>query len=125
MNKKGFTLIELIMIIVILGILAAVAIPRYIDIKSDAESAVGHGITGALQGAITMLHAYSLLGHITDYDASSVINNVDVQNVTLYNVGSTQITASLQDGHIFTWTYTNYHQPTDATPDQIAEVDGF
>jgi MSHA pilin protein MshA len=46
MNKKGFTLIELVMIIVILGILAAVAIPRYIDLQSDAEDASIRGVYG-------------------------------------------------------------------------------
>ena len=51
-NKRGFTLIELIMIIVILGILAAIAIPRYVDIRRDAQRAVIQGAYGAVSGGL-------------------------------------------------------------------------
>ena len=46
--QQGFTLIELVMVIVILGVLAAVAIPKFIDLKSDASTASVNGVAGAL-----------------------------------------------------------------------------
>ena len=56
-NKGGFTLIELIMIIVILGILAAVAIPKYQDMATEARQAVVEGSAGALKSAAVITFA--------------------------------------------------------------------
>ena len=61
MNQKGFTLIELIITIVIIGILAAVAIPKFQSLSSDAEKGVAAGVAAALASATSVNYAKSKL----------------------------------------------------------------
>ncbi len=55
--QHGFTLIELVMVIVILGVLAAVAIPKFVDLKGDAQAAAVQGVAGGISSASSVNYA--------------------------------------------------------------------
>ena len=77
-NEKGFTMIELVMVIVLLGILAAVAIPRYLDLSAQALTASKAGMSGAVKGAhgieIARLAAAGTPGYPTVTQLAAAIN---------------------------------------------------
>lgn len=64
MNSKqsGFTLIELVMVIVILGIMAAIAIPKFVDLSTEAKSAALGGVKGAMASAMAVNYAVCSAG---------------------------------------------------------------
>lgn len=59
-KENGFTLIELVMVIVILGILAAFALPRFADLGNDARASSIQGLAGAMKSAAAIAHAKQL-----------------------------------------------------------------
>jgi prepilin-type N-terminal cleavage/methylation domain-containing protein len=78
--QRGFTLIELVMVIVILSIMAAVALPKFVDIRDDAHTAKNSGVGGSLAAAANIVHAAWL-------SAGGTGTTVTLEDGTLVGVG--------------------------------------
>jgi len=108
----GFTLIELVVVIVILGILMAVAIPKYIDITDKAKRAADKGQLGALRAATHMIYASNVLystlvtnrsGGTTNTGYWPLQSNVwaQLQSTNVWQAYGTNVTYNQSNG---TWT---------------------
>jgi prepilin-type N-terminal cleavage/methylation domain-containing protein len=61
MNRKGFTLIELILVIAILGILAVSAIPNFVNLATNAHQSARDGVVGAVRSAVALYRANDMV----------------------------------------------------------------
>lgn len=93
-TQKGFTLIELVVVIVILGILAATALPKFIDLSGEASQAAVEGVAGAISGAAAVNYAAKKAGN----SSAVAVDNCDDAGSLLqgglpsgYSVGSAAV----------------------------------
>lgn len=80
-TQQGFTLIELIIVIVLLGILAVTAAPKFLNLQDDARDSVLQGIAGSIESAASVVYGKALING----DASAETGSVNVGNSTTVN----------------------------------------
>jgi len=91
-QQTGFTLIELVIVIVILGLLAATALPRFADLTGDARQAALDGIEGAVRSASAIVHAQALVDGVTLGS-----NSVDLEGQNVLTEFGYPATAAIDD----------------------------
>ena len=93
-SNKGFTLIEIIAVLILLGILAAVAVPKYVDMQTDAQAKAVEGALAAASSNVTMSYSKFLLTNSTTPNAIAANAWSDGTNTQTIDTNLGDFTAS-------------------------------
>ncbi|OEE31492.1 MSHA biogenesis protein MshA [Vibrio genomosp. F10 str. ZF-129] len=94
MKKSGFTLIELVAVIVILGVLAVVAAPRFLNLQESARVSVLEGVAGAMEGVITQVNAKAAIAGLTPSNSNPTAgssSNAQGDYVIDFGIGTVEV----------------------------------
>ena len=83
-KQGGFTLIELVVVIVILGILAVTAAPRFLNLQDDAKNATLEGLAGAIQGASGIIYGKAAIAGLESTSGAVSAGNSNVETINGY-----------------------------------------
>ncbi|MBY3788430.1 type II secretion system protein [Photobacterium carnosum] len=100
-RQQGFTLIELVVVIVILGILAVTAAPKFMNLQGDARNASLQGLKGAIQGAAGIVYGKAAIQGIESTSGAVSAGSSTVATINGYptNTGIVNAVAGVGDGN--------------------------
>jgi MSHA pilin protein MshA len=123
-KEEGFTLVEVIAVLVILGILAAVAIPKFFDMQDTAREKTIEGAIGELNGQVALSFAQNALqsgvagkclGFLGDIGPDFIFATSIVDGTTgCGTTGKIELTSATAGAHVWALTWTNSGTPTDS-----------